>query len=196
MAVFRQKQNMIQKFGRKERVLPSDMVHEIMKLLLNEDLLRFSQASKSCHSYAEKLWKQRLDGLLSQTPSYNDPMDGLSSKLRYFLILPRATEFSGKMTPSVDIFAPKTSGLPWFQLWKTQSLVQDPFLPIKFMHNALFTPAWFDRYFVAHRGQLFHAIDLKSVKHAKQAIVAALLILHFPLFQILTNLLASGQSTF
>jgi hypothetical protein len=193
LAVFKQMQNLIQKFGRKERELPSDMVHEIMKLLSNDDLLSFSQASKSCHSYAEKLWKQRLDGLLKQSQSYSDPMDGLSSKLHYFLILPRATEFSSKMTSSVDLLSPKTYGLPWFQLWKTQSLFQDPFLPIKLLHNALFTPAWFDRYFVSHRGPLFHTIDFKSVTHAKQAIVAALLILHLPLFQLLSNLITTFQ---
>eukprot|EP00029_Vermamoeba_vermiformis_P005776 TRINITY_DN2099_c0_g1_i2.p1 TRINITY_DN2099_c0_g1~~TRINITY_DN2099_c0_g1_i2.p1 ORF type:complete len:235 (+),score=16.66 TRINITY_DN2099_c0_g1_i2:96-800(+) len=196
LAVFKQKQNMIQKFGKKERELPSDMVHEIMKLLSNEDLLSFSQASKSCHSYAEKLWKQRLDGLLKQSQSYCDPMDGLSSKLHYFLILPRSTEFSSKMTSSLDLLSPKTYGLPWFQLWKTQSLFQDPFLPIKFIHNALFTPAWFDRFFVAHRGPLLHAIDFKSVKHAKQAIIATLFMLHLPLFQLMTSLITNGQGKY
>lgn len=188
-------QNLTQKFGRKERELPSDMVHEIMKLLSNEDLLSFSQTSKSCNSYAEKLWKQRLDSILKQSQSYSDHLD-VSSKLHYFLILPRATEFSSKMTSSVDLLSPKTHGLPWYQLWKTQSLLQDPFLPIKFIHNALFTPTWFDRFFVSHRGPLFHSIDFKSVRHAKQAIVAALLILHLPLFQLLSSLISFGQGKY
>jgi hypothetical protein len=195
LAVIKQRQNMVQKFGKKERVLPSDMVHEIMELLSNEDLLNFSQASKSCHSYAEKLWKLRLDGVISQSYSYFDPMDGLSPKLHYFLLLPRSAEFTSKLTSSVDLLASKTTGLPWFQLWKSQSILRDPFLPFKFIHAALLAPTWFDRFYVAHRGQLLHSVDFKSVKRSKQAIIGALLILHLPLFQMMLNLMSNGQGT-